>query len=106
MIEIVNQVTELMNPLMKVNDRTIYFCDIVVGITVITYRTIEKQKYTYYNYDFRILKGMCYESKPLKSGKKHFQDNIRNSLQLKKNQSIDYIKVILLKELSCSIYKD
>lgn len=105
MIEIINEVTEFMNPLQRVNDRTIYFTDIYVSVEKKTIRKNTKgQKFIEYDYRFVELLGKCWELKPKESGKKKFMHEIKHAIDLKKNEIIDITKIILRKELSCSIY--
>lgn len=106
MIEIVNKVTEFMNPLQRVNDRTIYFTDIYVSIDKQSIRKIKNKKYIKRENRLVELKWQCWEVKPLASGKKFFTNDIKYKIQLKENETIDIIKIILRKELSCSVYND
>lgn len=111
MLEVINKVDTFISALQRVNDRIIYFCDIIVSIHVHEKKKTKKgDDYIQDSYRQVVLIGECYECKPLESGKKFFYNQLKHKLELKKTktktENIDIIKIILTKELGCSIYKD
>lgn len=93
-----------MRPNQKINDRIIYFCDIELNIFKEVIRKKGKYKIKVKSERQIILKDELWESKPLPSGEAFFMGQLRNKIHLTEIEKFEIKKIILKKELTCSIY--
>lgn len=96
-MQIIDEITERLPTMKRINDRIIYLSSIHV--------TIEKRLKTTKQHRTEIFKDILYESKPGPSNERYFNESLIRLCKLEKRETMKIDKIILKKEIGCSIYK-
>ena len=101
-MEIIDEITDRLTEHQKINDRLIYFVDIYLEIerkTIYKTRGVKREK------RYVILKNETWELKPKTQNALFFERQLAFKLELTEKETFKITKIILKKELGCSIYE-
>lgn len=100
--KIEKEITKKLSKRDKINNRLIYIADIYCEII---YKSELKKKESQRRKEIIILKDQLYESKPSKENKEYFLKECLRKCDLEKTKQMEIKKIVLKKELGCSIYE-
>lgn len=103
-MDVIDEITERLDKLRRINDRLIVLSDIYVTVEKKVERSKNKQKYIVREKRNVIVKDILYELKPGPENIKYFNSQMERKVNLHEKETMVIDKIVLKREIGCSVY--